>query len=247
MTASTRRPEVFSCGKSGIIRNFPTHILMGDVEIPGRHSSTAPPVWNGEYLGLKLNNGFYLVKDGSRIPEYCAPVEDSTDEGWHTPLWDGKGIIVTQSKAGTEYLSCYLLPENHTEKTSDQPFWTTDIGMQHMFRRGGCFQNRYLGIGIQDACLILNPLTGEKIATLPHQSMARGIAFSPSGDRLYTTDGKGILYVWNTSDWSLIHSFKAHNDSSICVCCSEDGKLFATAGKDSKAQLYRADDFSVIA
>ncbi|MCA9094488.1 MAG: protein kinase, partial [Planctomycetaceae bacterium] len=181
LTASTRRPEVFSCGKSGIIRNFPTHILMGDVEIPGRHSSTAPPVWNGEYLGLKLNNGFYLVKDGSRIPEYCAPVEDSTDEGWHTPLWDGKGIIVTQSKAGTEYLSCYLLPENHTEKTSDQPFWTTDIGMQHMFRRGGCFQNRYLGIGIQDACLILNPLTGEKIATLPHQSIARGIAFSQSG------------------------------------------------------------------
>ncbi|MCA9093311.1 MAG: protein kinase [Planctomycetaceae bacterium] len=247
LTASTRRPEVFSCETSGVVRHFPAQVLMGDIEVPGGQRSTAPPVWNGEYLGLKLNNGFYLVKDGSRVPTYCTPVVDSTDEGWHTPLWDGSGIIITQTKAGTEFLSCYLLPENRSEKPSDQPLWSTEIGTQHMFRRGDCFQNRYLGIGILDACLVLNPLTGEKIATLPHQSMARGIAFSPSGDRLYTTDGKGILYIWDTSDWSLIHSFKAHNGSSICVCCSEDGKLFATAGKDSKAQLYRADDFSVIA
>ncbi|MCA9099438.1 MAG: hypothetical protein KDA36_13670, partial [Planctomycetaceae bacterium] len=48
-------------------------------------------------------------------------------------------------------------------------------------------------------------------------------------------------------DWSLIRAIKSHNASSVCVGVSEDGKLLATAGKDSKAQIYRTDDFSVVA
>lgn len=247
LTASSRRPEVYSCDRFGEIRVIPTHVLIGNVDVPGSQLSTAPPFWNGEYFSLRLNDGFYLVKEGSSTATFCAPIEDASKEGWHTPLGDGRGIAVLQTKGGNEFLTCYRIPENAAGRIAVEPAWKIDLGRPYEYRRGGCLDNRLLGIGVEGACWIIDLQTGEKIATLPHASIARGIAFSPLADRLYTTGGDGEVRVWNISDWSLIRSFRGHDQSSICVAVSDDGKLLATSGQDAKAQIYRTDDFSVIA
>lgn len=246
LTASSHPPTIYSCDESGEIRVFSAHVITGEVDIPRFQSSTAPPVWNGNHLSLKLQDGFYLLADGSKQVRYCAPVNDTLDQSWHTPTGDGQGIVIVQSKNGNDFLAAYPASSGSEIELAKEPRWIVDLGPDHQFRRGACFRNQLMAIGLQGECRILSMETGGVVKSLSHEGMARGIAFSPSGDRLYTTTSEGKVFIWETSDWSLVTEFKPHQKESICVAVSEDGEFFATQGKDSKALVYRAEDFKVV-
>jgi dipeptidyl aminopeptidase/acylaminoacyl peptidase len=74
-------------------------------------------------------------------------------------------------------------------------------------------------------------------------------AFSIDGEQLAVGGESGQVYVWSTSDGSLLHSLDAHNGGVVALAFSPDGSLLASAGMeedyDSALYLWRLSDGSL--
>src|SRR5262249_44005681 len=60
----------------------------------------------------------------------------------------------------------------------------------------------------------------------------RGVAFSPTGDRLASAGGDGTVKIWNSTTGKMIQTFPAHSDSVASVAFHPDGKHLASRGAD---------------
>jgi WD40 repeat protein/serine/threonine protein kinase len=96
---------------------------------------------------------------------------------------------------------------------------------------------------------IWNLETGERETTINEVS-ERSFTWHPQGERLATTDGKGVLKLWNATDGRELLSIPTHGGdrykSSADVAFSPDGALIATAHFSGAIRLWKADDGSAM-
>jgi len=67
-----------------------------------------------------------------------------------------------------------------------------------------------------------------------------GVNFSPDGETFATSDGGGVVKLWN-KDGSLRKVMTGHQTDVINVAFSPDGHLIASASKDKTVKLWRID------
>ena len=67
-----------------------------------------------------------------------------------------------------------------------------------------------------------------------------GVSFSPDGKTFATSDGGGVVKLWN-KDGSLRKIMTGHQTDVINVAFSPDGQLIASASKDKTVKLWRID------
>jgi WD40 repeat protein len=80
---------------------------------------------------------------------------------------------------------------------------------------------------------------------LKDDSPIESIAFSPDGKGIATGGGKrwpegqpGVVKLWSIANGREIRSFVGHTDTVQLVTLSPDGRLLASAGRDSKARVW---------
>ncbi|MBI1841137.1 MAG: hypothetical protein HYR88_09830 [Verrucomicrobia bacterium] len=83
-----------------------------------------------------------------------------------------------------------------------------------------------------------------------HRGNVNGVAFSKDGQILASVAGQpglaGELFVWKSSDGSLIRKIDAHRDAIYSVDISPDGKLVATGSYDQEIMVWSLSDGSLI-
>src|SRR4029453_6468240 len=73
---------------------------------------------------------------------------------------------------------------------------------------------------------------------IPDTTEVRGVAFSPTGDRLASAGGDGAAKIWNSTTGKMIQTFPAHTDSVVSVAFPPDGKHLASRGADLKLKVW---------
>ena len=73
---------------------------------------------------------------------------------------------------------------------------------------------------------------------IPDTTEVRGVAFSPTGDRLASAGGDGTVKIWNSTTGKMIQTFPAHTDSVVSVAFHPDGKHLASRGADLKVKVW---------
>src|SRR5262249_6189893 len=73
---------------------------------------------------------------------------------------------------------------------------------------------------------------------IPAKTEVRGVAFSPTGDRLASAGGDGTVKIWNSTTGTMIQTFPAHTDSVVSVAFHPDGKHMASRGADGKVKVW---------
>jgi WD40 repeat protein/class 3 adenylate cyclase len=75
--------------------------------------------------------------------------------------------------------------------------------------------------------------TGETIAGAGKTGVAvQAMAFSPRGDVVVTTNEKGQVTVWNPNTADVVETFTGHEDRTLGIAFSADGKTFFTCSLD---------------
>lgn len=100
---------------------------------------------------------------------------------------------------------------------------------------------KLLATGSNDSTIkIFDAETGRELRTLTeHIREIYGLAFSPDGRRLVSTDGHGVARLWDTSTWQVVHKwggprvakdieFSASGDPAF----SADGRTLVVRGRD---------------
>ena len=106
--------------------------------------------------------------------------------------------------------------------------------------------------GIDGNARIWDPDTGNPIGH-PLESTTLGImtiAFSPDGNRLLTTDTRGMVSrvhprcrtvtLWNVADGRRLWEFQPHNAGTFALAFSPDGTRIVTGGGDNTARIWTA-------
>ncbi|MCA9129299.1 MAG: protein kinase [Planctomycetales bacterium] len=71
-----------------------------------------------------------------------------------------------------------------------------------------------------------------------HDGPVTKLEFSPDGSLLATVGRLGVVKVWQTSDFELLYSTIAHNDTIRDVDFSDDGTCLATASHDGLIKIW---------
>ena len=64
-----------------------------------------------------------------------------------------------------------------------------------------------------------------------------GVAFSPDGKLLATSNWSGRVLLWNSANAKLRASFPAHDQNIPCLTFSPDGQSLATASSDGSIKI----------
>ena len=89
------------------------------------------------------------------------------------------------------------------------------------------------------AVLLWNVKTGDLSHSLTGQIIdAEGVAFSPDGRILASTDNDGTVRLWDTDKGQLINILRGHSDWAFGVAFSPDGSLLASASRDRSIILW---------
>ncbi|MFQ5544002.1 MAG: hypothetical protein ACE5FY_06580 [Nitrospiria bacterium] len=96
---------------------------------------------------------------------------------------------------------------------------------------------------VSDAGIVTvwNPLSGQKILTLPEQAgRVYDVAFDPAGGRLATASGNTTASVWGLKSGNEQVKLIGHSDAVLSIAFSPDGKHVGTTGKDGTAMIWEA-------
>lgn len=101
---------------------------------------------------------------------------------------------------------------------------------------------RFVVAGAQDNTLQRWELaTDRRVALSGHRSWVRALVFR--GDRLFSGDYTGKIFVWNINDDSptATHEINAHRGWVRALAVSPDGRLLASCGNDHLIRLWNAE------
>jgi WD40 repeat protein len=73
---------------------------------------------------------------------------------------------------------------------------------------------------------------------IPAKTEVRGVAFSPTGDRLACAGADGTVKIWNSTTGEWMQTLSAHSDSVVSVAFHRDGKHLASRGADGKVKVW---------
>lgn len=71
-----------------------------------------------------------------------------------------------------------------------------------------------------------------------HDSLLRGIDFSPDSARLASASADGLIKLWNLDTGKEVRTLRGHRGEARGVAFSPDGKLIASAGKDNTVRIW---------
>ena len=105
---------------------------------------------------------------------------------------------------------------------------------------------KMLALGAYKEVRLLNPATGETIATLSgHAEAIRAVAFSPDGALLAAAGGlparSGEIKIWDVANRKELRTLKGHSDCIYAVAFSPDGKTIATSSYDKLIKLWSVE------
>jgi WD40 repeat protein len=79
--------------------------------------------------------------------------------------------------------------------------------------------------------------TGAELLTIPGQTDAGTVAFSPDGKHV-AADNRDIVRIWDATTGQEGLPLRGHTDGVSCVVYSPDGRFLATASADGTAKLW---------
>lgn len=91
---------------------------------------------------------------------------------------------------------------------------------------------------LQDGQEVFNFSTGVDSGDILYYNIGKGVSFSPDGKFLAAGSNQGVVYLWNTSDWSTAFQLEGHEKQSVSVAFSSDGRLLASGGMDNAILLW---------
>jgi RNA polymerase sigma factor (sigma-70 family) len=92
-------------------------------------------------------------------------------------------------------------------------------------------------VGGGRALTLWDAATGKELRQFPNINQPIGLAFSPDGKLLATTDNP-YCYLWDVATGKEVRRLKGHKDVVRGAAFSADGKLVATAGSDGTVRLW---------
>jgi eukaryotic-like serine/threonine-protein kinase len=87
----------------------------------------------------------------------------------------------------------------------------------------------------------------ERAVLRGHRSIPTSLSFSLDGQKLYSTDGEGMLKVWDTSASHASPRKRLTNKIIGDLAFSPDGKLLAIASRDGKTHLFDTEHLGKVA
>lgn len=105
--------------------------------------------------------------------------------------------------------------------------------------------NRVLAVGGYQEVRLLDPASGNVLATLPGEAdFVRSIAVSPDGKMLAAAGGpcqrSGEIKLWDLASHQLVKTIQGHKDCIYSVAWSRDGRLIASGSYDKSVKLWDA-------
>jgi WD40 repeat protein len=94
---------------------------------------------------------------------------------------------------------------------------------------------------------IVESETGQPLAILTGPGTAHCLAFSPDGKRLALggntgASGDGTVWIYDTTNWEVVRTLSALNQTVRDVLFSPDGAILYSAGSDGKIRLWNTAD-----
>jgi WD40 repeat protein len=103
-------------------------------------------------------------------------------------------------------------------------------------------KGRFLFCGLESSTIVRFNLADGKKASFPggHDSWVFSLAFSPSGETLYSGGGEGRVVSWETAAATPkpVRTIEAHKGWVRAIAASPDGKSLATGGNDRIVRLW---------
>lgn len=81
-------------------------------------------------------------------------------------------------------------------------------------------------------------LMNQDIATLDQEAPALGLAYSPDGKEIATSDVAGWVRIWDAGSGSLKSKFRSHNEPVWKVIYSPDGRYLIAAAQSREAKVW---------
>jgi WD40 repeat protein len=100
--------------------------------------------------------------------------------------------------------------------------------------------SRYLAAG-GDTVRVWERESRDLVAELPHEYVARDLAFDAEGGRLAVLTATGALALWDVVTAERIASWPAHEGDGYAVAFHPSGDLLATGGQDGRLALWAPD------
>lgn len=181
----------------------------------------------------------------------------SYDKTWR--LWDittGKEILLQDGHAKEVYPITFH-PDGSLVATGDLSglgrIWDLRSGQSIFKLRGHSKQcltmdwapNGYhIATGSDDnTCIIYELRQQRTLYTLPaHNNLVSRVRFAPrSGEYLVTTSFDNTIKLWNTRDWSLLHTFVGHEGKVTDIAILDDEEHFYSTGFDRTWKLWSSE------
>ncbi len=98
---------------------------------------------------------------------------------------------------------------------------------------GGDFNTINNGVGI-----IWNAITGERIFTLPSDSLISAVAYSLDGKLAIIGSFNGTIHIWDAFTGKYVSILRGHTGVVNSAAFSPDGTLLATSSLDGTARIW---------
>ncbi|WP_244931915.1 hypothetical protein [Nocardioides sp. W7] len=107
----------------------------------------------------------------------------------------------------------------------------------HAESRALAVGSRFIAAG-GDTVRVWERETRDLVAELPHEYVARDLAFDADGGRLAVLTATGALALWDVSTAERLASWSAHDGDGYAVALHPAGELLATGGQDGRLRLW---------
>lgn len=153
---------------------------------------------------------------------------------------DGKDLVIATRFQPTRRLG----GKDHYKGPHERLLAVSASGAPRGVLYAGPFEMRALAIGDRMIAaggapvLVWERASLRKVAELPHELVARALAFSPGGDRLAVLTADGDVSLWDPTAGKLLGSFHAHRGDGYTLAFHPTLPLLATGGQDGVLRVW---------